>query len=138
MAAWQQYNNYYQQQYPPPQGPVNPPLPPTPMGNGMNNGMNNMGPMSGPPPNMNGPPNMGGGGDFGRMNGRGRDQSRRPSMEWGDEEESVLVGPHHQIVDHSKPIDYKKLNRKYFSKSADLYDSVEQSGWWLPSDENSK
>ena len=32
-------------------------------------------------------------------------------QEWGDEEESVLVGPHHQIVDHSKPIDYKKLNR---------------------------
>eukprot|EP00088_Acartia_fossae_P003515 TRINITY_DN1147_c0_g1_i6.p1 TRINITY_DN1147_c0_g1~~TRINITY_DN1147_c0_g1_i6.p1 ORF type:complete len:192 (-),score=41.75 TRINITY_DN1147_c0_g1_i6:301-876(-) len=106
MAAWQQYNQYYQAypggpQGPPEHVPANPPLPPNPNEEGHENGVS-----SGVSSIIT-----------------------HPALQFLDEEVSILEGPLNQPVEHSKPIDYYKLNRMFFSSSADLYDSLEESGW---------
>jgi len=113
MAAWQQYNQYYQG-YPGagngPQPPVNPPLPP-------NNSRGSAEPTNGTDDRRSGTPQ--------RTNGT----DASTALKCLDEESSIFDGPLNQQVEHSKPIDYYKLNRLYFSSSADLYDSMEESGW---------
>jgi len=116
MAAWQQYNQYYQQ-FPTQDSSMamNPPLPPDPSANGGDHGMGN-----------------GGVGD----DGGGAMQSAYldPSLQYYEEEEpSIFVGPSNQPVDHSKPLDYDRIDRKYFSRSAELYDSIEESRWRVTS-----
>ena len=35
-----------------------------------------------------------------------------------------------QLVEHKKVLDVKELNKEWLEKSEDLWDSVEESGWW--------
>lgn len=101
MAAWQQYNNYYQQ-YPGQEMQGEAPVnPPLP-----------------PTPQENG------------SNGATEAGDSTQASQIFDEESSIFDGPLNQVVEHSKPLDYYKLDRKYFSKSAELYDTMEESGWW--------
>lgn len=118
MAAWQQYNQYYQG-YPGDgsngagaQPPVNPPLPPS-------NSRSSAEPVNGTDSRRSGTPQ--------RTNGTPADANA--ALKCLDEESSIFDGPLNQQVEHSKPIDYYKLNRLYFSSSADLYDTMEESGW---------
>jgi len=39
-----------------------------------------------------------------------------------------------ESVEHSQPLDYTKLNRKFISQSEDLYDSIDEAGWWYTLD----
>jgi len=106
MAAWQQYNNYYQQ-YPGQEMQGEAPVnPPLP-----------------PTPHENG--------NNGAMESG---DSTQTTQIFDDEESSIFAGPSNQVVEHSKPLDYYKLDRKYFSKSAELYDTMEESGWWYVED----
>jgi len=102
MAAWQQYNQYYSQY--PGQDPsmlMNPPLPNTPS---TENGLIDEHVM------------------------HQMDTTHQQLIE--EDEISIFDGPANEPVDHSKPLDYYKLDRKYFARSAELYDSIEESGWY--------
>jgi len=120
MAAWQQYNQYYQgypgasNGAPPPNGygTQQPPMPTNGAGD------------------KNGPTGMEEGGDLnGDSVAPGTTIYTNSALQFLDDDVSILDGPLNQPVDHSKPIDYYKLNRRYFSSSADLYDALDESGW---------
>jgi len=113
MAAWQQYNNYYQQYPPQDENMMNPPLPPNPAHQHHQQQHQQQ-------------QHQGGGG-----NDQNQQNSQQPKRIKLDDmvEESILDGPLNQPVEHSKAIDYQKLNRQYLSRSEELYSSIEQSGW---------
>jgi hypothetical protein len=121
MAAWQQYNQYYQGQ-PNPAGNYGPP--PTNL-------------TSQPPPipvNYNtGARRSAQSEEDGDTNGEAEPSTAttgsNSALQILDDDVSILDGPLNQAVDHSKPFDYYKLNRRYFSSSADLYDALDESGW---------
>jgi len=43
---------------------------------------------------------------------------------------SLFEGPLTQLVEHKKVLDVKELNKDWLEKSEDLWNSVEESGWW--------
>jgi len=118
--AWQQYNQYYQgypgaNGGPPSQHTAHPPPLPS-----QNTG-----------PDMRRQSQPGEVDPAGENNGAANTQPTvsNPALQFLDDDVSIFDGPLNQPVDHSKPIDYYKLNRRYFSSSADLYDSLDESGW---------
>lgn len=125
MAAWQQYNQYYQGQ--PGQGYP-----------GGANGAPASNVTSQPPPlpsyntgNMRrpSPAEVDAAQDSSSGSSNPAPTISNPALQFLDDNVSILDGPLNQPVDHSKPIDYYKLNRRYFSSSADLYDALDESGW---------
>jgi len=110
MAAWQQYNNYYQGGggYGPNQG-EQPPLPPTPSEGG---------PGSDPSQHQQ------------QTNGhhQQRQSSEPQDVDIGDPDD-IFSGPSNQPVEHSKPLDYNKLNSAYLHRSEEMYEAMFKSSW---------
>jgi len=46
---------------------------------------------------------------------------------------NMLEGPLTQLVEHTKPVDTKKENKKWLEESQEMWSSVEESCWWDPS-----
>lgn len=46
------------------------------------------------------------------------------------DETSIFEGDEFELVDHSAKVDPEVLNRKYFARTEELWDSIESSRWW--------
>ena len=51
---------------------------------------------------------------------------------------NLFEGPLSQLVEHTKKIDVEEENRRYLEKSGELWESLEESGWWQDSKESVK
>lgn len=100
MAAWQQYQGYYQG-YPQQEGgAVNPPLPPNPFGE--------------QPPTGE----------------QGEQEQAEQDYHMQEEPASIFDGALNEPVEHNKPLNYHALNSLFARKTEEVWLEMEGTGWW--------